>query len=34
MSEQYKREVMRMLEKLEDNHKLWQIIYTVLVNLG
>lgn len=30
----YKREVMRMLKKLDDNHRLWKIIYTVLVNLG
>lgn len=29
----YKKEVLRMLEKLEDNSRLWKIIYTVLIEL-
>lgn len=30
--EAYKREVMRLISKLDDNSTLWRIIYTLLIN--
>lgn len=29
----YKKEVVRMLEKLDEKSSLWKIIYTVIINL-